>query len=187
MHPERAREWTPQRVMAYGLPTLGCDADEAVALREDQRGGEWKGGPAHVRPCGQRCPRPLPGSLEDSDAPEQPPPLASARAAWLAGSFGRGASGPPRLRGGLEAEAAARRSRASGPQVGDSRAAVGRGSAAAHPGLRVAEQPTRDRAARRVRRAPPRGRPAARPPLHPIPSRPEDCVVAYFVSKKSSK
>lgn len=35
MHPERAREWTPQRVMAYGLPTLG-DADEAVALREDQ-------------------------------------------------------------------------------------------------------------------------------------------------------
>ncbi len=35
LHPERAREWTPERVLRYGLPTLG-DADEAVALREDQ-------------------------------------------------------------------------------------------------------------------------------------------------------
>ena len=79
MHPERAREWTPQRVMAYGLPTLGCDVDEAVALREDQRGGGWKGGPAHGRPCGQRCPRPL---LEDSDAPT--PRAARAPLGWLA-------------------------------------------------------------------------------------------------------
>ena len=89
--------------MAYGLPTLGCDADEAVALREDQRGGGWKGGPAHGRPCGQRCPRPLLASLEDSDAPEQPPPLAPARAAWVAGSPGRGPVAP-RARRGKEGE-----------------------------------------------------------------------------------
>ena len=66
MHPERAREWTPQRVMAYGLPTPGCDSDEAVALREDQRGSGWKGGPcapagsAAVAHCSARSKTPTP-------------------------------------------------------------------------------------------------------------------------------
>ena len=89
MHPERAREWTPQRVMAYGLPTLG-DADEAVALREDQRASGWKGGPAHVRPCGQRC-------VAHCSAGSTPPPLAPARTASVAGCLCAGATGPPRL------------------------------------------------------------------------------------------
>ena len=161
MHPERAREWTPQRVMAYGLPTLG-DADEAVALREDQRASGWKGRPAHVRHCGQGCRGPLLCSPEDSDAPT---PRTSAHRLGTAGV-------PLRWRHGL-AEAAARRSRASHLQVGDSRAALGRRTAAAHAGLRVAEQPTRSRAPRGVRCPPPRGRPTARPPLHSILSRPE--------------
>ena len=97
MHPERAREWTPQRVMAYGLPTLGCDSDEAVALREDQRGSGWKGGPcapagsAAVAHCSARSKTPTPPPL---DAPT--PRTARALGSWQPWPWPHGASGPPR-------------------------------------------------------------------------------------------
>ena len=162
----------------------------AHARLRRRRGGGAAGGPAGRRverragtraPLRTALPSPTARLARRLRRPcTAPTPRTRARAAWVAGSLGRGPVVPRARRGkeGVEAEAAARRSRASGPQVGDRRAAVGRGTAAAHPGLRVAEQPPCERAARRVRGAPPRGRPAARPPLHPIPSRPEDCVVA---------
>ena len=93
MHPERAREWTPQRVMAYGLPTMG-DADEAVALREDQRASGWKGGPAHVRPCRQRCRGPPLGLARRL---RRPHPSHQRTLPQQLGCLCGGATGAPRL------------------------------------------------------------------------------------------
>ena len=144
------------------------DGVRAAHARRRRRGGGAKGGPAGQRlerRAGTRAPLraalrgPLLGWLD------APTPRTSAHRL--------GSRVPLRWRHGPAEAAAARRFRASHLQVGDRRAAVGRGTAAAHPGLRVAEQPTRSRAPRGVRCPPPRGRPTARPPFHPILSRSE--------------